>query len=194
MCLHSRGTIRVDVAFGGMTYAMVYAEDLGLAIEPHEARDLCALGQRIKAAAAEQLTVSYPGNSDMPGITNTEFMGPLIREENTLTARNTVVVSPGRCDRSPCGTGSSVRLALMHAKVEIKQGETFIHRSITGSRFVCRIVEETSVGHHKAVTTSIAGQAWITGLYQIGMDPSDPYQSGFTLSDTWSDTFRQNLS
>lgn len=101
------GSVHMDVAYGGMTYAMVEAADLGFAIEPHEARDLCDLGQRLKAAAVEQLPVAYPGNPDMPGITNTEFMGPLRREDGRLVARNTVVVSPGRCDRSPCGTGSS---------------------------------------------------------------------------------------
>ncbi|WP_269908843.1 proline racemase family protein, partial [Mesorhizobium qingshengii] len=105
------GTIRVDIAYGGMTYAMVEAADLGFAIEPNEARDLCAMGRRVKSAAAEQLPVAYPGNPDMPGITNS----------------------------SPCGTGSSARLALMHARGELGAGESFIHESITGSRFTCAI-------------------------------------------------------
>lgn len=188
------GTVRMDIAYGGMTYAMVHAQDLGFAIEPHEARDICAMGQRIKTAAVEQLAVAYPDNPDMPGITNTEFMGPLRREKDRLVARNTVIVSPGRCDRSPCGTGSSARLAVMHARGDIKQGETFIHESITGSRFVCGVEGVTKVGPYDAVTTSVAGQAWITGLYQVGMDPTDPYQKGFTLSDTWFETFRQDLS
>ncbi|MDF3854147.1 proline racemase family protein [Paracoccus pantotrophus] len=181
------GSVRMDVAYGGMTYAMVEAADLGFAIEPHEARDLCDLGQRLKAAAVEQLPVAYPGNPDMPGITNTEFMGPLRRENGRLMARNTVVVSPGRCDRSPCGTGSSARLALMHARGEIKPGETFIHESITGSRFTCQIDGLTRLAQYDAVIPAIAGQAWITGLYQMGLDPTDPYPQGFTLADTWFD-------
>lgn len=188
------GTVRVDIAYGGMTYAMVEAADLGFAIEPHEARDLCAMGQRIKAAAVEQLPVDYPGNPDMPGITNTEFMGPLRREEGQLIARNTVIVSPGRCDRSPCGTGSSARLALMHARGQLAVGDSFIHESITGSRFICTIDGLAKVGEYEAVVPAVAGQAWITGLCQIGLDPSDPYPKGFTLSDTWFDSFRQDLS
>ena len=89
------------------------------AIEPGEARELCELGERIKRAAIEQLPVSYPGNPDMPGITNLQFMGPLERVDGVLTARNTVVVSPGRCDRSPCGTGTSARMAQLHARGEL---------------------------------------------------------------------------
>ena len=95
----------------------------------------------------------------MPGITNTAFMGPLRRENGQLVAHNTVVVSPGRCDRSPCGTGSSARLALMHARDEIKAGETFIHESITGSRFTCQIDGLTRLAQYDAVIPAIAGQA-----------------------------------
>jgi proline racemase len=182
------GTVRMDVAYGGMTYAMVEAADLGFAIEPSEARDLCVLGQNLKAAAVEQLPVAFPGNPDMPGITNTEFMGPLRRENGQLISRNTVVVSPGRCDRSPCGTGSSARLALLHARGEMQVGDTMIHESITGSRFECTIDDLARVGPYEGVRPAIAGQAWVTGLYQMGMAPTDPYQQGFTLSDTWLTT------
>ena len=179
------GTIPVSVAYGGMTYAMVDAAALGFAIEPSEARDLCLLGQKIKTAAAAQLAVAHPENPAMPGLTNTEFMGPVRRQGGRLVARNTVVVSPGRCDRSPCGTGCSARLALMHATGEMALGETLIHESITGSRFTSEIDGLTRVGPYDAVIPAIAGQAWITGLCQIGLDPTDPYPEGFTLTDTW---------
>lgn len=181
------GSLRIDVAFGGMTYAMVEAQDLGFAITPDEARDLCDLGQRIKAAAVEQVPVAYPGNPEMPGITNTEFMAPPRREGGQLIARNTVVVSPGRCDRSPCGTGTSARLALMHARGELAPGERLVHESVTGSRFTATIDSTTRVGDYEAVVPVVGGQAWITGLSQVGLDPSDPYPHGFTLSDTWFD-------
>lgn len=182
------GTLTIDVVYGGMTYAMVDAAALGFAIEPSEARELCVFGQRIKAAAADQLPVEHPENPAIPGLTNTAFMGPLRRENGQLIARNTVVVSPGRCDRSPCGTGSSARLALMHAKGQIAPGEIFVHESIVGSRFTCAIDGLTRVGRHDAVIPAIAGQAWITGLYQMGLDPTDPYPNGFTLADTWMNT------
>jgi proline racemase len=182
------GTVRVDIVYDGMTYTMVNAADLGFSIDPSEARDLCEVGQKLKLAAAEQLAVEHPENPAIPGITNTEFMGPLRREKGQLISKNCVVVSPGRCDRSPCGTGSSARLALLHAKGLIRPDETLIHESITGSRFICNIDGETRVGTYDAVIPAIAGQAWITGLYQMGMDPTDPYPEGFTVADTWMTT------
>jgi proline racemase len=115
-------------------------------------------------------------------------MGPLRRENGQLISKNCVVVSPGRCDRSPCGTGSSARLALLHAKALMGVGETLIHESITGSRFTCTIDGPAKVGTYDAVIPAIAGQAWITGLYQMGMDPTDPYPEGFTVADTWMTT------
>jgi proline racemase len=179
------GDVRVDVAYGGMTYAMVHAEDLGFMIEPSEAREICEIGERIKAAAVAQLPVEHPTNPRIPGITNFQLMGPLRREEGVLTSRNVVVVSPGRCDRSPCGTGTSARLALLHAQGQIQPEETFVHESITGSRFTSSIDSLTRVGDRYAVVPSIAGQAWITGLYQMGLHPTDPYPEGFTVADTW---------
>ena len=182
------GTVRLDVVYGGMTFAMVEAADLGFSIHPSEARELCVMGEKVKAAAAEQLEVRHPINPEIPGISITEFTGPIRRENGNLISKNTVIVSPGRCDRSPCGTGSSARLALLHAKGQIKPGETFIHESITGSRFTCSIEGVTEVGHYPAVIPALAGQAWITGTSQMGMDPTDPYQEGFTVGDTWLKT------
>jgi proline racemase len=182
------GTVRADIVYGGMTYAMVDAAELGFAIEPSEARDLCEAGQKIKSAAAQQLAVEHLENPAIPGITNTEFMGPLRRDNSRLISKNCVVVSPGRCDRSLCGTGSSARLALLHAKGLMEPGETLIHESITGSRFTCTIDGLATVGQYPAVIPAIAGQAWITGLYQMGMDPTDPYPEGFTVADTWMTT------
>jgi proline racemase len=179
------GTITVDIAYGGMTYAIVDAESLGFKLDPSEARDLCTTGQRIKKAAAEQITVSHPGNAGIPGITQTLFAGPLTADSHGLKSRNTVVVSPGRVDRSPCGTGTSARLAVLHAKGLISEGQPFIHESIIGTTFDSRIVGTTAIGPYQAVIPSVAGQAWITGIYQMGLDPTDPFPEGFTLSDTW---------
>jgi proline racemase len=179
------GDVRVDVAYGGMTFAMVNADELGFAIEPGEAREICEVGERIKVAAVEQLAVQHPINPRIPGITNFEMMGPLDRESGVLTSKNAVVVSPGRCDRSPCGTGTSARLALLHAQGLIAPGEPFVHESIIGSQFVSSIEGLTTVGDADAVIPAIAGQAWITGIYQMGLHPTDPYPQGFTVADTW---------
>jgi proline racemase len=179
------GTLSVDVAWGGMAYVLVDAPKLGFQLTPDEARDLCVVGQKIKEAAAAQLPVVHPENPDFAGITITAFTRPAHRVDGVLTARNAVVVSPGRIDRSPCGTGTSARLAVMHARREIAVGEPFVHESIIGSRFDATIEELTTVGPRSAVIPSVAGQAYLTDISQIGVDPADPFPQGYTLSDTW---------
>lgn len=114
-------------------------------------------------------------------------MGPLRSENGVLTAKNTVVVSPGRCDRSPCGTGSSARLALLHARGDLKVGQPFVHESITGTTFTCQIEGLARVGAYEAIVPAIAGQAWIYGFSRAVLDPTDPYPAGHALADTWFD-------
>ena len=179
------GTVLVDVAWGGMAYVLVDAPSLGFQLAPDEARELCVIGQQIKEAAAAQLPVVHPENPDFAGITIAALTRPAERVDGVLTARNAVVVSPGRLDRSPCGTGTSARLAVMHARNEIAVGEPFVHQSIIGGRFDARIEELTTVASVPAVIPSVAGQAYLTDVSQIGLDPADPFPCGYTLSDTW---------
>lgn len=179
------GSLQVDVAYGGMTYVLVDAAAAGFEMRPDEAREMCDIGQKIKMAAAEQIKVTHPTNPLIAGITQTEFVGPLRRENGQLISKNTVIVSPGRCDRSPCGTGTSARLAVMHARGQIKPGETFIHESVIGTRFESVIESLATAGNYPAVIPSVSGQAWITYMSQVGVDHSDPIQQGYTLSDTW---------
>jgi proline racemase len=179
------GSLTVDVAWGGMAYVLVDAASCGFQIVPAEARDLCLVGQRIKTAAAEQLSAVHPVHPEFPGITQTEFTNPLRRVDGVLTARNAVIVSPGRIDRSACGTGTSARLAVMHARGQIQVGEHFIHESILGTKFDGVIENLTTQGAVEAITPSIAGQAWITEFTKVGVDPRDPFPAGFTLADTW---------
>jgi proline racemase len=179
------GTLPVDVAWGGMAYVLVDAPSLGFQLAPDEARDLCVVGQRIKQAAAAQLPVVHPEHPDFAGITITAFIRPAERVAGVLTARNAVVVSPGRIDRSPCGTGTSAGLAVMHAREQIAVGEPFVHESIIGGRFDAMIEELTTVGSFPAVIPSVAGQAYLTDVSQVGLDPADPFPQGYTLSDTW---------
>lgn len=179
------GTLRVDVAYGGMIYCIVDAADAGFAIERHEARDLVAVGERIKLAAAEQLPAVHPENPGIHTINQTLFAGPVDRRDGALTARNAVVVSPGRLDRCPCGTGTSARMALMHARGELATGETFRHVSILDTVFDARVIGETRAGSVPAVVPEISGRAWLTGVSQYGVDPEDPFPTGYRLSDTW---------
>jgi len=179
------GTLMVDVAYGGMIYAMVDAAALGIALEPSEARDLVELGERIKRAAALQIPVVHPENPGIHTINQTLFAGPLRIENGVKTAKNTVIVSPGRHDRSPCGTGTTARLAIMHMKGQIGIGETFVHESLIGTRFVGRILEEARIESIMTVIVSITGRAWITAFHQYVLDPSDPFPTGYKLTDTW---------
>lgn len=181
------GTVPVDVAWGGMTYAIVDAETLGFKITRDEAARLVEVGQRVKKAAHEQLEAVHPLEPRFNGITQTLIAGPLREEGGVLRSRNTVVVSPGGLDRCPCGTGTSARLALLHARDDIEVGQTFIHESVLDTTFTASIDEITTVGDLPAVRPRVAGQSWITAVKQIGLDPTDPFPEGFALADYWKE-------
>jgi proline racemase len=174
------GTVMVDVAYGGCYFALVDAARLGFAITPAEARDMVETGMKIRQAAAEQISVAHPETPEIDGIGYAMYCG---RENGQL--KSGTVMYPGRMDRSPCGTGTAARLAVMHARGELAEGERVTQLSTIGSRFEAEILETTTVGNRPAVIPRISGRAWIYGLYQLGVDPSDPYPLGYTMSDTW---------
>ena len=177
------GTLNVDVAYGGMWYAIADANALGFAIEPEEAFDLSLAGELIRAAAREQLTCVHPENPEIAGVSIVQIAAPW--QGVGQVTRNAVVVAPGRLDRSATGTGLSARLAVLHARGLMKVGDSMTHASAIGSTFEGRIVEETRVGDRDAIVPAIRGSAWITGIWQVLVDPTDPYPEGYLLSDTW---------
>ncbi|WP_213978934.1 proline racemase family protein [Sphingomonas sp. dw_22] len=179
------GAITVDVSYGGMIYVIVSAEQLGFTLARDEARSLVEMGERIKLAAAEQLPAVHPENPGINTINQTLFAGPLVERDGIKTSKNAVVVSPGRIDRSPCGTGSSARMALMHARGELMPGEPFVHQSILDTEFTCAIESTTTVGGLDSVLTRVGGRAWLTGVSHYGTDPEDPFPHGYRLNDTW---------
>ena len=180
------GNVRLDVGYGGAFFAITDAAQFGFTIEPDEARRLVEVGELIKQAADEQLCVVHPENSDVSKIVFTEFIRPLETVDGELTGRNTVVISPGKLDRSPCGTGTSARMAVMHAKGELALGGSFISRSVIGSQFAAAIEEEVTLSDGTpAIVPSISGRAWISGFHNYVLDPDDPWPHGYTLSDTW---------
>jgi proline racemase len=179
------GTLKTDTAYGGDSFVFINAQDLGFEIKPDEAKDIAEIGSKITAAANQQLNFTHPTNSDWNHISFCQITLPLFEEEGVMVSRNTVVIDPGKLDRSPCGTGCSARMALLHAKGELKKGDRMIGRSIIDSRFDCSIVEETMVGNKNAIIPSIRGRAWITGTHQLMLDPEDPWPEGYRLSDTW---------
>jgi proline racemase len=179
------GSLVVDTAYGGDSFVIADAAALGFALTPDEARDLAVTGMRITAAANEQLGFRHPENAEWSHISFCQIAAPLVREDGVAVSRNAVAIRPGKIDRSPCGTGCSARLAVLHARGVLRVGEAMIGRSIIDSRFDCRIEAEVRVGDRAAIVPSIEGQAWITGVHQHMLDPSDPWPGGYRLSDTW---------
>ena len=179
------GTLKVDTAYGGDSFVVINAHDLGFEIKPDEAKDISDVGSKITAAANQQLNFTHPTNSEWSHISFCQIALPIFEEEGVKISKNTVVIDPGELDRSPCGTGCSARMAVLHAKGELQKGDRMIGRSILDSRFDCSIVEETMVGKKKAIIPSIRGRGWITGTHQLMLDPEDPWPGGYRLSDTW---------
>src|ERR671910_1265547 len=155
------GTLRVDVSYGGMWYAIADAAALGFAIEPHEARDLSRVGERIRAAAREQLPCIHPENPSIAGVSIVQIAEPW--PGVGAVSRNAVVVAPGRLDRSATGTGLSARMAALHARGQMRVGDGMTHASAIGSTFDGRIVAEARVGDRPAIVPAIRGSAWVTG-------------------------------
>jgi proline racemase len=179
------GTLRVDTAYGGDSFVIVDAQQLGFAIRPDEARDIAELGMKITQAATEQLSFVHPTNPDWKHISFCQFAGPLTRIDGVWTGANAVAIRPGKIDRSPTGTGCSARMAVLHAKGLMRVGDRYLARSIIDSEFACHIDAEVAVGGTRGIVPVISGTAWITGTHQHTLDPSDPYPEGYRISDTW---------
>jgi proline racemase len=180
------GTVAADIAFGGMFYALVDATRLGFAVVAEEARDLAVLGERIRAAARAQLAVVHPDNPGIAGVSIVQLHRPFAGPGQAI--RNTCIVAPGRSDRSPTGTGTCARMAVLHARGQMQVGETLVHESLIGSRFTGRILAATSLAGRPAILPALTGRAWITGLHTYLLDPDDPYPSGYLVPDTWGVT------
>jgi proline racemase len=189
------GTVNVDVAYGGMIYVIADAQTLGLELTPDSAGELARVGEMIKAAAREQLDAVHPDNPDIAGITIGVLSGPPTKPGATL--KNAAIVSTGNLDwdrpetwraaldRSPCGTGTSAKMATLYARGKLGLNEDFHHEGILGTVFTGRLLRETRVGPYPAVVPTISGQAWITGFAQYVLDPDDPFPEGYTVGDIW---------
>ena len=177
------GTLTVDVSFGGMWYAIADAHALGFSLEPAEARDLSLAGERIRLAAREQLPCVHPENPEIAGVSIVQIAEPW-RGVGEVS-RNAVVVAPGRLDRSATGTGLSARMAALRARGLMQVGDAMTHASVLGTTFDGRIASETTVGGRAAIVPAIRGSAWITGVTQVLVDPTDPFPEGYLLTDTW---------
>jgi trans-L-3-hydroxyproline dehydratase len=172
------GRVNYDLAFGGAFYAFVEAGQVGLGLGPADYRRLIEVGRSIKSAIQSEGEPTHPVDPDLGLLYGTIFVGPPSDPRNH--SRNVCVFADGEVDRSPTGTGVSARLALHHARGDLK-AEEIVVESILGTTFRGRIAEETTVGGFTAVIPEVTGSAYITGRNEVFLDPDDPLVEGFFL-------------
>jgi proline racemase len=179
------GVIKADIAFGGVYYALVDVDQIGLTIAPENARELATQGVRLKGLINEQVKVCHPLFKALNEVAYVMFRNRV----DAKTYQTCTTLPPGRVDRSPCGTGSSANLATLNARNLVEVGDKLTSRSTIGGEFQVELLGLTQVAGKPAVLPRITGRAWIYGLHQIGVDPDDPLADGFMLSDTWGEGF-----
>jgi proline racemase len=178
------GDVTADIAYSGGFFALVKAQLIGLELVPANVEALINLGIRIRDAANSQISVRHPELPFTNLIDCVEFCGPAEhREDGILHARNTVILGERTVDRSPCGTGTCAKMAVLMARGELKVGEQFISESIIGTRFIGQIMGETRVGEYPAILPRVAGRAHLTGLHQFVLESDDPFPHGFFLTN-----------
>ncbi|MEZ5912243.1 MAG: proline racemase family protein [Paracoccaceae bacterium] len=175
------GSLRYDLCFGGVFYALVDVDQIGLTISPDNARALAEAGVSLRALIAEVEPATHPTTPALDGLAYVMFRST----EPDGAMRTCTTLRPGRADRSPCGTGSSSQMAVARSDGLVRPGDTRVSRSIIGGEFVTEFVDDTRVGPYTAARNRVSGQCWIYAITQIGLDPGDPFPTGFTLSDTW---------
>ena len=190
------GTVAADIAFGGQFYVMARAADMGVALGPEHAPAIARAGTALLAAAREQVEVAHPEQPDVTEIGLAMLHGPA--DSPGVSGRNSVILPSGRItlddpaswrgtlDRSPGGTGTSARMAALHARGELGLHVPFVHQGVLGTTFRGMLHERTTVGDHEAVVPSIQGRAWITGYVRHVVAPDDPFPTGLTVGDIWS--------
>ncbi len=172
------GTVSYDLAFGGNFYAITDLAGLGLPFERSAKDRLLQAGLALMAAIDDTAPPVHPERDDIRGVHHVYLAAP---GSDARHSRHAMAIHPGWFDRSPCGTGTSARMAQLHARGELGLGTDFVNESYIGTRFIGRLVEETTVAGRPAVVPTITGRAWITGTAQYMLDPSDPFPAGFVL-------------
>jgi proline racemase len=172
------GDVAYDMAFGGNFYAIVDAAAVGLSVDPARSDELVEGGRAVMAAIDAADRPVHPEDPRIAGCHHVVFHEP---GRDGAHARAATSIHPGWLDRSPCGTGTSARMAQLHARGALGLGEPFVNESVIGTRFTGRLVEEATVGGRPAVVPEITGRAWITGMGQYLLDAEDPFPAGFAL-------------
>jgi proline racemase len=172
------GELTYDMAFGGNFYAILELEQLGLSFERERAQRILEAGLSVMDAINQQDEPVHPANAEIRGCHHVHLLAP---GSTARHSRHAMAISPGWFDRSPCGTGTSARMAQLHTRGELPLDTDFVNESFIGTRFIGRLVEETEVGGLPAVVPLITGRAWVTGTAQYVLDPDDPFPAGFQL-------------
>ncbi|MEU7897932.1 proline racemase family protein [Nonomuraea sp. NPDC049152] len=172
------GEVRYDLAYGGNFYAIVDLDSYKLPFDRAAKNEILAAGLATMAAINEADEPVHREDDRIRGCHHVYFAAPGSTAEHS---RHAMAIYPGWFDRSPCGTGTSARMAQLHARGELAMDTDFVNESFIGTRFVGRLVEETSVGGSPAVVPTITGRAWVTGTAQYFLDPRDPFPEGFIL-------------
>jgi proline racemase len=172
-------SIPLDILFGGEFFAHVEAKELGVEIEPANKALLIDLGMKIKKIVNAEEDVIHPDFPHIAGVELVEFAGPPKSKDANL--QNVVVFGQGQIDRSPCGTGTCAKMALLYSRGELRVGDEFIHESILRTKFRGRILGTTTVGQYDAIVPEITGSAYITGFNRLLFDEDDPLVRGFLL-------------
>jgi proline racemase len=172
------GVVDYDMAYGGNFYALVDAASVGVAVDPAQADRLIACGADIMAAIDATARPVHPADPRIAGCRHVVLHEP---GRDGADAKAATSIHPGWLDRSPCGTGTSARLAQLHARGALAVGDTLVNESVIGTRFTGRIAAETEVGGVPAIVPEITGRAWITAMGQYLLDPEDPFPTGFRL-------------
>ena len=170
------GDVRYSLAFGGNFYAMVELEHLGLPFDRAHKQEILTAGLAIMDAINTRRPPRHPTIDGVDHCHHVEFIAP---GSDARLSRHAMAIHPGWFDRSPCGTGTSARMAELHARGELPLEQDFVNESFIGSRFTGRLIGQTEVGGIPAVLPTITGRAWITGFGQYVLDPDDPYPAGF---------------
>jgi proline racemase len=178
----SRGRVRVDVGFGGAIYAQLRADDVGLAVVPEQLNELLAIGREIKWLLNDSPHAQHPSDDRLSGIYGTVVFDELgTTDDGSLHQRNVTIFADGEVDRSPCGSGSASRVAVLDARGELGPGQVLVHDSIVGSSFRCRVVGSLTADGYPAVIPQITGMAYRCGTSEFTLDPHDPFVAGFVL-------------
>lgn len=189
------GPLSVDVAWGGMFFVLAEAAALGVSLDAANGAEIVRVSEAIRHAAAEQLPVTHPENPAITGPTITNLWGP--PTDPATDGRGAIALSTGPfdparperasgiLDRSPCGTGTCAKMAVLHARGLLDVGQDYVNAGPMGTTFTGRIVETTRVGPYPAIVPTLSGQGWIYGTSNWTLDPSDPFPRGYTIGDIW---------